>query len=269
MTPADWVALWERQGKVCAVCGGPPPPSGTMHTDHLHKRGYAKLPAYERKELVRGLIHFRCNVSLRGWITVEWLRGALAYLEAFEERLTKRTRLISITTTPSDQPLGEPVTFKAGGGGKFFRPDNGNYFGEFIGTAEGRTWDRTRELEDGTEEKYQAPSIEWLFKLTRTDGSAVMDPNTGEQAVGQGNTGVYLTWSGKGTEPKARVWARALAASKGIVFEDDLVNTDEKANAFVASLYGTKVQLQFGKSPQAKTDGTLLTVSPVFGGVAA
>jgi len=85
MTREEWVAILDRQGGVCGVCGKLPR-SGRLNTDHQHVRGWAKLPPEVRKQFVRGLACFRCNVALRGGTTVAWLEGALAYLAAYERR---------------------------------------------------------------------------------------------------------------------------------------------------------------------------------------
>jgi Recombination endonuclease VII len=62
-------------GEECGICGAGP---GTrrLHRDHEHKGGGA----------VRGLLCFRCNAALRIYMTLEWLRSAVAYLERFEAR---------------------------------------------------------------------------------------------------------------------------------------------------------------------------------------
>lgn len=54
----------------CALC---PNVAGTrkLHIDHDHKT-----------MRVRGLLCFRCNVALRGYMTAGWLRAAADYLEA-------------------------------------------------------------------------------------------------------------------------------------------------------------------------------------------
>lgn len=63
----------ELFGERCGICGTGP---GTrrLHRDHEHK-GDGRI---------RGLLCFRCNAALRSYQTIEWLRGALAYLERFE-----------------------------------------------------------------------------------------------------------------------------------------------------------------------------------------
>lgn len=65
----DWRKLWEWQGGKCGICGKPP--KTTLCIDHDHKTG-----------LVRGLLHPLCNGKL-GKVKddIEWLRGAMAYLE--------------------------------------------------------------------------------------------------------------------------------------------------------------------------------------------
>lgn len=66
----------ERFGEVCGICGTKPKPGRKLHRDHEH-RGNGRI---------RGLLCFRCNAALRSYMTVEWLRKALAYLERFIQR---------------------------------------------------------------------------------------------------------------------------------------------------------------------------------------
>lgn len=58
---------------VCGICGAPPK-ARRLHRDHEHS-GAGK---------VRGLLCFRCNAALRPYMTADWLRRALAYLERAE-----------------------------------------------------------------------------------------------------------------------------------------------------------------------------------------
>lgn len=65
----DWAKLWDFQGGRCGICNRPP--TTTLCIDHDHKTGK-----------VRGLLHPLCNGKL-GKVKddIEWLRGAMAYLE--------------------------------------------------------------------------------------------------------------------------------------------------------------------------------------------
>jgi len=80
LTADEWLAIFERQGGVCAVCRKLPS-TGRLNVDHEHVKGWKKLPADERKKYVRGLLCYVCNhrVLTRG-VTVERLRGAVEYL---------------------------------------------------------------------------------------------------------------------------------------------------------------------------------------------
>jgi len=52
--PADFAALVERQGGVCAICGGPPNgPGRRLHVDHCHT-----------SKAVRGLLCAKCNTAV-------------------------------------------------------------------------------------------------------------------------------------------------------------------------------------------------------------
>lgn len=54
LTPADFAALLEKQGGVCAICGGPPNgPGRRLHVDHCHT-----------SKAVRGLLCAKCNTAV-------------------------------------------------------------------------------------------------------------------------------------------------------------------------------------------------------------
>jgi Recombination endonuclease VII len=63
----QWVA---RYGETCGICGRGPSPTRRLDRDHDHATGMS-----------RGLLCARCNRQLRTWVTVDWLRRALRYLE--------------------------------------------------------------------------------------------------------------------------------------------------------------------------------------------
>lgn len=54
----------------CGICGAEPKPGRRLHRDHDHRTGAP-----------RGLACFPCNSALRPYMTADWLRAALAYLE--------------------------------------------------------------------------------------------------------------------------------------------------------------------------------------------
>jgi hypothetical protein len=59
----------EARGNFCELCGNPPKTRG-LSEDHDHKTGAH-----------RGWLCYRCNIILRPYVTLEWLRKAVAYLE--------------------------------------------------------------------------------------------------------------------------------------------------------------------------------------------
>jgi hypothetical protein len=62
-------SLVERYGEQCGICGAGPK-TRRLHRDHDHSTGR-----------VRGLLCFRCNAVLRGYMTADWLRSAAEYLD--------------------------------------------------------------------------------------------------------------------------------------------------------------------------------------------
>jgi hypothetical protein len=72
ITYEDCVRLF---GEYCGICGRPAG-ERRLHRDHEHKgAGH-----------IRGLLCFRCNSALRSYMTLDWLRAAVAYLECAETR---------------------------------------------------------------------------------------------------------------------------------------------------------------------------------------
>jgi hypothetical protein len=64
----EWVIL--NGGERCGVCGRSPSAVRRLDRDHCHRTGKA-----------RGLLCARCNRALPAWITSDWLRQAIRYLE--------------------------------------------------------------------------------------------------------------------------------------------------------------------------------------------
>lgn len=71
----DYEQMAAEFGEVCGVCGAPPPPGKRLYRDHDHRSG-----------MPRGLACFRCNAAMRPYMTLEWMRWAVAYLERAERR---------------------------------------------------------------------------------------------------------------------------------------------------------------------------------------
>jgi hypothetical protein len=53
LTLAEWILIWEYQGKVCFICQRPIELPRKPHTDHSHKTGH-----------VRGILCSQCNRAL-------------------------------------------------------------------------------------------------------------------------------------------------------------------------------------------------------------
>lgn len=81
----DYERIMRRQKWACAVCGNVPP-SGILHIDHEHIRGWKRMSPDQRKKFVRGVCCWFCNsVILRRGATPTKLRNAAKYLERYEK----------------------------------------------------------------------------------------------------------------------------------------------------------------------------------------
>lgn len=56
----DYKTLLGFQSGVCAICKSPPK-NRNLDIDHSHVPGFKRLPAEEKRKLVRGLLCMRCN----------------------------------------------------------------------------------------------------------------------------------------------------------------------------------------------------------------
>lgn len=82
MTMAEYDALLERQGGVCAICGRPPRDDISLHVDHEHETG-----------AIRGLLCFRCNNAVGDFDDDPVvLQRAGDYLAPIDTDLVDRTR---------------------------------------------------------------------------------------------------------------------------------------------------------------------------------
>jgi len=83
---ASWREHLDRQGGVCGACGKIPK-TNRLVIDHEHVRGWKAMAPELRRQFVRGLLCWTCNgFRLARGATVENLKGAASYLEAYEER---------------------------------------------------------------------------------------------------------------------------------------------------------------------------------------
>jgi len=71
MSYDNWIIL--NGGEHCGICGKVEE-GRRLCRDHDHKTGQA-----------RGLLCWTDNYHLRGWVTIEWLKAAIEYLERAEQ----------------------------------------------------------------------------------------------------------------------------------------------------------------------------------------
>ena len=86
LTLEDWTGMMKAQAWVCAICKKIPA-SGGLTIDHEHVYRWRYKPPERRKLYVRGVVCSYCNrVVLRKGMTVDKLKAAIKYLEAYEKR---------------------------------------------------------------------------------------------------------------------------------------------------------------------------------------
>lgn len=98
LTPADWLAILQRQGFKCPVCMGPLDNNRKLAIDHAHVAGFRArrrlksgrrvrvMKPADRPAHVRGILHAWCNRFVRSWLTPSRAKAIAAYLEAHELR---------------------------------------------------------------------------------------------------------------------------------------------------------------------------------------
>lgn len=78
ISAVDYEKILRHQGRLCALCREANARTGKnkglpkkLFVDHDHKTG-----------LTRGILCYSCNRRIPEWMTVEWLKKVLAYLES-------------------------------------------------------------------------------------------------------------------------------------------------------------------------------------------
>ena len=61
VTAEDWKQL-SQYG--CQICGRT---EGRICVDHIHQKGFKKMPPEEKRKYVRGALCYMCNVGLKGF----------------------------------------------------------------------------------------------------------------------------------------------------------------------------------------------------------
>lgn len=86
LTEADWFAILEAQGNVCAICKKEPP-SGRFCVDHEHVTRWKKLPPERRRQTIRGILCWTCNHYYVGrGITIQKAHNVVSYLERYAQK---------------------------------------------------------------------------------------------------------------------------------------------------------------------------------------
>lgn len=92
LTKHEWLAIFRKQGCVCAICKQP---NRKWVTDHEHVKGWKQMEPEQRKLYVRGILCIWCNFRiLRRGVTIQKLINALRYLEEYEARKPKMNRRV-------------------------------------------------------------------------------------------------------------------------------------------------------------------------------
>ena len=82
LSEEDYTTLFIDQGGVCFICGSPPK-TRSLHVDHVHVKGFKKLPPEKKRTYVRGLLCFQCNKFIVGRVNYEKAQRLIKYLQRF------------------------------------------------------------------------------------------------------------------------------------------------------------------------------------------
>lgn len=91
LSKQDFAHILTDQDGVCPICGKVPNPSKKTGKrrwviDHMHVKGWKKMPPEKRKQYVRGITCWFCNRNyLAKAMTVDKAYNLAHYLEDFEE----------------------------------------------------------------------------------------------------------------------------------------------------------------------------------------
>lgn len=90
----EWRILFEKQGRVCAICKQEPTTGRTV-VDHDHVKGWKKMPPEHRKLFVRGICCWWCNSTYLGrGINVEKAKNVVTYLEDYQARKQEALKIV-------------------------------------------------------------------------------------------------------------------------------------------------------------------------------
>ncbi len=62
ITYNEWLGMYSSQRGLCYICRKAHP---RLCVDHIHVKGFKKMPPEEKKKYVRGLLCFMCNTSIK------------------------------------------------------------------------------------------------------------------------------------------------------------------------------------------------------------
>lgn len=82
------LSMWRKilfdQGGVCAICRSVPP-SGRLHIEHEHVKGFKAMPPEEKRKHVRGLVCSYDNRFKIAKLTLDSAEQVVQYLARYEQ----------------------------------------------------------------------------------------------------------------------------------------------------------------------------------------
>lgn len=87
LTDLDYAEMFNAQEGVCFICKKEPKEGKVLNIDHVHVKGFKKMPPEEKKKFVRGILCYFCNRFYMAKAMTEFKAvNIVQYLKIYEDK---------------------------------------------------------------------------------------------------------------------------------------------------------------------------------------